>query len=40
MGMSDMLKDAIGYELSFVCFMPKDFPFKIDKCTKEKNDTT
>lgn len=39
MGMSDMLKDPISDKLSFVCFMPEDFPFEIDIGAKEKNDT-
>lgn len=40
MGMSDLLKDPISHQLSFVCFMPEDFPFEIDIRAKEKNDTS
>ena len=37
MRMSNVSKDSVCHELSFVCFMPEDLPFEIHERTKEKD---
>ena len=38
--MPNVLKNSISDELSFVGFMPEDFPFEVDEGTEKKNETS